>query len=162
MSSVKRSNRAATRTRKVKKARVDEVEPVLALGTKASKGAKKVSAPVQKDEDELALEEAVFGTSRGTRTSVWDLAEEDIHRGDVDDEFEEDQETGLERLRDENVSIGASQVSSITSLLDHHSWMLNSCSNSALLHGRWTDGEHFSSWRRGFFRLGFLKFRHRR
>lgn len=55
----------------------------------------------QKAQDEAELEEAVFGKSRGGKGSVWDLAEEDQLQ--LDDEDEED-ETGLERLRDENVS----------------------------------------------------------
>ncbi|GAA6038453.1 hypothetical protein JCM8097_007658 [Rhodosporidiobolus ruineniae] len=65
------------------------------------------------DEDERALEEAVFGHRSGEReASLYDLAEEDLRGkgglggdsdGEVDYEDEDDEETGLERLRDENL-----------------------------------------------------------
>lgn len=58
------------------------------------------AATYQKDESELELEEAVFGRSRAGKGSVWDLEPED----QVVEEYEEEPETGLERLRDENVS----------------------------------------------------------
>lgn len=51
---------------------------------------------VVKGEDELALEEAVFGVSAGGKGSVWD-----VERLDEEQEFVE---TGLERLEDDNVS----------------------------------------------------------
>ncbi|GAA5899714.1 hypothetical protein JCM6882_005420 [Rhodosporidiobolus microsporus] len=68
----------------------------------------------EKDETELELEEAVFGHRSGEGdAAVWDLAEEDLRgkrRGgdsddeiDYEDEDEDDEETGLERLRDENL-----------------------------------------------------------
>ncbi|GAA5969618.1 hypothetical protein JCM11641_008180 [Rhodosporidiobolus odoratus] len=67
----------------------------------------------EKDETELELEEAVFGHRSGEREAqVWDLAEEDLRGrgGDSDDEgldgeidYEDEEETGLERLRDENL-----------------------------------------------------------
>lgn len=110
MSSLKRSNSAASGTSKKVRVSTDKeaeegvsaVVPV--LGTKSSKKKKNSTRAEPKDQDELALEEAVFGTSRGSRTNVWDLAEEDTLQPDLDDDFQE-QETGLERVRDENVSI---------------------------------------------------------
>ncbi|ORY75998.1 WD40-repeat-containing domain protein [Leucosporidium creatinivorum] len=92
MSSVKRSNSTASRKSK-KKARTAPQEAT-PLGSFV-----KDSAAREVDQTELELEEAVFGKSRGGR-GVWDLAEEDTLQLDED---EEDQETGLERLRDENL-----------------------------------------------------------
>ena len=93
MSSVKRANSSSSR--KGKKAKLSAPEPTpLGAFVKGS------SAP-QKQQDEAELEEAVFGRSRGGKASPWDLAEEDQLQLDEDDE---EDETGLERLRDENVS----------------------------------------------------------
>lgn len=93
MSSVKRSNSSASRKSKKARTAPQEATP---LGSFV-----KDTAAKEVDQTELELEEAVFGKSRGPKGSVWDLAEEDTLQVDED---EEDPETGLERLRDENVS----------------------------------------------------------
>lgn len=69
-------------------------------------------AVLVKEESELELEEAVFGrTSRDRGKGAWD--EDDVGTGglggfgaesDEDADEQDDEETGLERLRDENVS----------------------------------------------------------
>ncbi|KAL8290055.1 hypothetical protein RQP46_002994 [Phenoliferia psychrophenolica] len=76
--------------RRTKKARTEGPTPL---------GAFLDTAAFAKDESELELEESVFGKSR-TGKSSWELAEEDLEPV-LDDE--EDFETGLERLRDENL-----------------------------------------------------------
>ncbi|GAA6006200.1 Utp18p [Rhodotorula paludigena] len=69
--------------------------------------------PRAKDQDELDLEEAVFGRSTA-HSGLYDLAEDDLranapgHDGfpgevDYEDDDEVDEETGLERLRDDNL-----------------------------------------------------------
>lgn len=59
-----------------------------------------------KDQSELDLEEAVFGKSASeTSASIWDFDnDQDDNKFDQEDS-EEEEETGLERLRDENVSL---------------------------------------------------------
>ncbi|GAA5906780.1 WD40 repeat domain-containing protein [Sporobolomyces salmoneus] len=109
MSSIKRPSEQPTkRTRKNKKARKnagETPEPVI-LGSTSTR-----SLAQQKNEEELELEEAVFGhRTEGTET-LWDLAEEDLGKGKgkMREEFsegEEDaelEETGLERLKDDNL-----------------------------------------------------------
>ncbi|KAI5476117.1 WD-repeat protein [Pseudohyphozyma bogoriensis] len=81
----------APSSRKSKKARTDGPTP---LGSFLP-----AAAALQKDEDELELEEAVFGRSAGR--NVWDLAEEDLPAADFEEE--EDDETGLERVGDDNL-----------------------------------------------------------
>lgn len=85
-------------SRKTKKARTLGPK-ALALGQQL-KGA----AAFEKDQGELDLEEAVFGRSTAGKASIWDV-EEDIYARQ--DEEEQEIETGLERLRDENVSFFA-------------------------------------------------------
>ncbi|GJN92625.1 hypothetical protein Rhopal_005660-T1 [Rhodotorula paludigena] len=69
--------------------------------------------PRAKDQDELDLEEAVFGRSTA-HSGLYDLTEDDLranapgHDGfpgevDYEDDDEVDEETGLERLRDDNL-----------------------------------------------------------
>lgn len=72
--------------------------------------------PRAKDQDELDLEEAVFGRSTA-HSGLYDLADDDLRAnapghdgfpGEVDyeeDDDEADEETGLERLRDDNVRL---------------------------------------------------------
>lgn len=80
------------KARRTKKARTDGPAPL---------GAALDNAAFVKDDAELALEEAVFGRSRNG-ASNWELAEEDLEPVEL---AEDDVETGLERLRDENVSL---------------------------------------------------------
>lgn len=98
------------RTRKGKQRDSDDAPEPQALGS-TSLLARHAKAH-EKDETELELEEAVFGKRSGQREAdLYDLAEEDLQArrrdGDfideVDYEDEDDEETGLERLRDENV-----------------------------------------------------------
>lgn len=96
-------------------------KPNQPLGAKSSVSTKPV------DDDERDLEEAVFGKSTGGR-SVWDLAEDDVLRDDPFDDvdFEEERETGLERVDDDNVSFHILQLFAIAELiLDYScsSWM---------------------------------------
>jgi len=90
--SAKRSNSTSKRANKPKRAK-------LAAPTEVAFG--ETVAGVDKGEDELALEEAVFGTSRGGRTSVWD---NELAAGVHLEDGDEFVETGLERLEDDNVS----------------------------------------------------------
>lgn len=77
-------------SRSSKKKRPTPIEP---LGAPRSKSAKNVV----KDEEELALEEAVFGRSRAAAPELLGaLSREEV-------EVEDERETGLERTRDENV-----------------------------------------------------------
>lgn len=94
MSSVKRANSSSSRKGKKAKLSGQKSAPLGAFV--------KGSSEPQKQQDEAELEEAVFGKNRSGKASAWDLAEEDQLRLDVDDDDED--ETGLERLRDENVS----------------------------------------------------------
>lgn len=85
-------------SRKSKKQRTQEAPPTVApLGAL-------LSATLTKDESELELEEAVFGRSRGGKGSVWDAEVLPRGRFDVEDDEDLEIETGLERLKDENVS----------------------------------------------------------
>jgi len=109
MAPAKRSSEAPSkRSRRSKKARKvleESPEPILLGSTSLS------SRPQQKDQEELDLEEAVFGRSTDAQDGLWDLAEEDLGKGkgkmraeDLDSDDEEDlEETGLERLKDDNV-----------------------------------------------------------
>ena len=81
--------------RKGKKTRTET--PSVPLGALLPKRAK----IIHKDESELELEEAVFGRSRGGKGSVWEPETEAVV---LQEEEVEAVETGLERLRDENVS----------------------------------------------------------
>jgi hypothetical protein len=64
---------------------------------------------IEKDATELELEEAVFGRSRAGKGSVWDDLDDvksSNKRSRFDEpEEEEEVETGLERLRDDNVGL---------------------------------------------------------
>ncbi len=91
--STKRSNPATKRANKPKRAKLSAPTEV-ALGEAAQR-------EIEKADDELALEEAVFGTSRGGKTSVWD---QELAAGDQAEDEDEFVETGLERLEDDNVS----------------------------------------------------------
>lgn len=82
-----------SKSRKSKKARTEGPTPL---------GAFLPQPALVKDESELELEEAVFGRSRAGKNN-WELAEEDLLHLDEDD-LDQEEETGLERLRDENVS----------------------------------------------------------
>ncbi|KAK4703047.1 U3 small nucleolar RNA-associated protein 18, partial [Phenoliferia sp. Uapishka_3] len=84
------SNGGGNKNRRAKKPKTDN--------TPAPLGSFLPKPAFVKDESELELEEAVFGRSR-TSKSNWELAEEDLLP--VEDE-EDDAETGLERVRDEN------------------------------------------------------------
>ncbi|GAA5965109.1 hypothetical protein JCM3765_004861 [Sporobolomyces pararoseus] len=110
MAPVKRSSEGPSkRSRKSKKPRKvaeESPEPVLLGSTSLS------SQPQQKSEEELELEEAVFGRRTEDTEPLWDLAEEDLGKGkgkmraaeDSEAEEEEDlEETGLERLKDDNL-----------------------------------------------------------
>jgi hypothetical protein len=113
----KRSSEQTQRPRKSKKARTAKITNAESAPAQPALGAPNLLAQaallLQKDEDELDLEEAVFGKRSGEReTDVWALAKEDERRrggSDSDDPFgdevdyEDEEETGLERLRDENV-----------------------------------------------------------
>jgi hypothetical protein len=82
-----------------KKARVQAPTP---LGSLLPAGT------ARKDESELELEEAVFGRGRGARASVWDtVAEDDALEAE---QYGEDVETGLERLKDESVSASSRKL----------------------------------------------------
>lgn len=110
MATTKRTTEPPTkRARKNKKARKDAAttpEPVVLGSTSTSTNL------LQKDQEELDLEEAVFGRVTDTVDPMWDLAEDDIGKGkgkmrlhDQDADLDEDDldETGLERLKDDNV-----------------------------------------------------------
>lgn len=107
MPSTKRAAPSGTAARKNKSKKSRPADRPTPLGAFVNASA------VSKDEDELELEEAVFGTSRGTKTSVWDLAEEDTRRVNLDgqDEDSDEEDTGLERLKDENVSARSGALS---------------------------------------------------
>lgn len=77
--------------RKSKKARTEAPAP---LGSKGKLA--------QKDENELELEEAVFGKSRGGKGSVWDS--DSAHATFQEEEIEFEGETGLDRVEDDAVS----------------------------------------------------------
>ncbi|GAA5899759.1 hypothetical protein JCM8208_004556 [Rhodotorula glutinis] len=93
----------------------DDLEPQPALGDNSLR--QSTARPKDRDEDELELEEAVFGRKSGQLdTGVYDLALEDLvagrnkraRGGDLDDEVDyedgdDDEETGLERMRDDNL-----------------------------------------------------------
>ncbi|BGO93747.1 hypothetical protein NBRC10512_006627 [Rhodotorula toruloides] len=98
------------RTRKGKQRDDDAADEPQALGS-TSLLARHAKAH-EKDETELQLEEAVFGKRSGQQEAdLYGLAEEDLQGSrrdgdfidEVDYEDEEDEETGLERLRDENL-----------------------------------------------------------
>ncbi|BGP34186.1 U3 snoRNP protein [Rhodotorula toruloides] len=98
------------RTRKGKQRDDDAADEPQALGS-TSLLARHAKAH-EKDETELELEEAVFGKRSGqNEADLYGLAEEDLQESrrdgdfidEVDYEDEEDKETGLERLRDENL-----------------------------------------------------------
>jgi len=92
-----------------------DLEPQPALGDNLRQS---TARPKDRDDDESDLEEAVFGRRTGHRdTAVYDLALEDLVGGrnkraragsdfldevDYDDE-DDDEETGLERMRDDSV-----------------------------------------------------------
>ncbi|GAA5859446.1 hypothetical protein JCM8547_006826 [Rhodosporidiobolus lusitaniae] len=116
----KRTADGQQKPRKAKKSRSNSINkpdddsttaaPPAALG--ATSLLAQAARAYDKDEEELELEEAVFGHRSGERDAEqWDLAEEDRRRSgnDSDDAFGEDvdyedeEETGLERLRDENL-----------------------------------------------------------
>lgn len=70
---------------------------------------------IEKDATELKLEEAVFGRSRGGKGSVWNDLNDTTSRSNKRSRFEEaeedeDVETGLERLRDDNVRFFLSRL----------------------------------------------------
>ncbi|GAA6006074.1 hypothetical protein JCM11491_002021 [Sporobolomyces phaffii] len=103
----------AKRSRKNKKARrgVAESTPEPAILGSTSAAAHR---PQDKDADELELEEAVFGhRSEALEGGLWDLGEEDLAGkgkgkmrlpdADSDHEQEDLEETGLERLKDDNL-----------------------------------------------------------
>ena len=86
------SSGGGSKHRRTKKARTEGPTPL---------GAFLDTAALMKDESELELEESVFGKTRAGK-STWELAEEDLEPvRDGEDDFE----TGLERLRDENASL---------------------------------------------------------
>ncbi|GAA5975448.1 hypothetical protein JCM5350_006482 [Sporobolomyces pararoseus] len=110
MAPVKRSSEGPSkRSRKNKKPRKvaeESLEPILLGSTSLS------TQPQQKNEEELELEEAVFGRRTEDTEQLWDLAEEDLGKGkgkmraaqDSEAEDEQDlEETGLERLQDDNL-----------------------------------------------------------
>ncbi|BGP18481.1 hypothetical protein JCM10213_001203 [Rhodosporidiobolus nylandii] len=119
MAPAKRTQEQQAKPRKAKKARTGKGKQQQgddAPASPAPLGASSLLAQAarlhEKDEDELELEEAVFGRRSGQReTDVWELAEEDARGarggsdGELDDEvdYEGEEETGLERLRDENL-----------------------------------------------------------
>ena len=114
MAPVKRSSEGPSkRSRKNKKPRKvaeESPEPILLGSTSLS------TQSQQKNEEELALEEAVFGRRTEDTEQLWDLAEEDFGKGkgkmraaqDSEAEDEQDlEETGLERLQDDNVRLSS-------------------------------------------------------
>lgn len=109
----KRSSEQSHKPNKPKKARTAR-QPKPDTPAQSALGAASLLAQEHtKDESELELEEAVFGKRSGEKDAdIWGLAEEDERRrggSDSDDPFgdevdyEDEEETGLERLRDENV-----------------------------------------------------------
>ena len=97
-------------TRKAKKARTEASSaPLGALLPKTAK-------IIKKDESELELEEAVFGRSRGGKGSVWEP--ETGHMEEEEEDLELVQ-TGLERLKDENVS-----YEFLLTVIHHHSLVI--------------------------------------
>lgn len=91
--------------RKAKKARTTALRETADTTASAALGLKSTRTR-QKEDAELELEEAVFGRSRIGRASLWNddstPAVTTTLGHDIPDE--EDVETGLERMRDENVS----------------------------------------------------------
>ncbi|GAA5935063.1 hypothetical protein JCM3775_004689 [Rhodotorula graminis] len=91
-----------------------DLEPQPALGDNLRQS---TARPKDRDEDELELEEAVFGRRSGQPdTGVYDLALEDLVGGrnkrtragddfldEVDYDDDDDEETGLERMQDDNL-----------------------------------------------------------
>lgn len=115
MAPIKRASDQATkkprRNKKARKGGQEETPEPVILGSTSTK-----SLVPDKNDEELELEEAVFGrrTDGGAADQLWDLAEEDLGKGkgkmkqdfdsDEDDDEQDLEETGLERLRDDNVS----------------------------------------------------------
>ncbi|TNY22932.1 WD40-repeat-containing domain protein [Rhodotorula diobovata] len=103
------------RTQKHRSPSVDAPEPQPALGDPSTLR-QSTARPKDKDEEELELEEAVFGRRSGqTEVGAYDLSAEDLEgRGrsrrtgdfvdDVDyEDDDDDEETGLERMRDDSL-----------------------------------------------------------
>lgn len=108
--STKRTNSTTKRANRPKRAKLGVAAEVAFGETMANS--------VEKGEAELELEEAVFGTSRGGKTSVWD---HELAAGVDYDQGDEFVETGLERLEDDNVSLVVCVL--IGSVISDPSWL---------------------------------------
>lgn len=156
MATTKRATEGESKQRKSKKPRTNRKQAQAAAeldSAPAPLGATSLLAQhaqdYAKDETELQLEEAVFGRRAGTRDAdVYDLAEEDFKgkrravdgNAGSDDEIDyeaeqeddDDEETGLERLRDDNVG----PLSLFTQDPPLDPYTLAHCGNAALFRRR--------------------------